>query len=70
MPEKNKIEEKAERAIAIADKLPRSDIGQHVIKSVDMLIIPSKSANVLVVGGGCECRYIEMVLPLSLRSYF
>ncbi|MGC2667663.1 MAG: hypothetical protein WA220_00605 [Candidatus Nitrosopolaris sp.] len=27
MPEKNKIEEKAERAIAIADKLPRSDVG-------------------------------------------
>ncbi|MGB6672336.1 MAG: hypothetical protein WBE34_07880 [Candidatus Nitrosopolaris sp.] len=24
---KNKIEEKAERAIAIADKLPRSDVG-------------------------------------------
>ncbi|MFZ0895713.1 MAG: hypothetical protein WAZ77_14545 [Candidatus Nitrosopolaris sp.] len=27
MPEKNKIEEKAERAIATADKLPRSDVG-------------------------------------------
>jgi hypothetical protein len=27
MPENNKTEEKAERAIAIADKLPRSDVG-------------------------------------------